>query len=480
MYKRNKKAIANRLTSTLLCLIGVYYSIPSRNVQAMGSSNDHCLQSSENTNLITEHSLGLKISRIPVGISEDTTHPSNYRNIFWSPDGSFFARKLFIRPEQKISIFQILDTERHNIIIQFEIEGRIEEVAWSPDSQYLAFSVSIPDSRETRLQLLDLTTKQNQQVVLEKSIETISPGFGIKWSPDSQHFVVLDEFQYSRRGGNSLQLISLQNSFARGSIIHNDTSVDGTVFTLAWSPDSQNIVVSYAGGRVVITNIARLNMESDVALPVESDADYIYWTQNKTLILVSTTGIIVFDITNNEVTNLPLDLDIEAVLSRDQRYLVVRAYDSSAFAFNRSSATTKIFNLETNELTFETPYGLSLADLPWFRMVWSPDNQYLAINDVDCGLYVYAVATGTLMFHNSFVEPNHSGPSAGFDWSPDGRYLAMSEEDGNFRIIDIAAQREVALIEHGLAAYYVLWSPDGQRILMLDEYGELQMIELEK
>ncbi|MEM8641465.1 MAG: hypothetical protein AAGG51_22010 [Cyanobacteria bacterium P01_G01_bin.54] len=475
MHKKNEKSITNRLVSISLCLISIQYLATIQNAQAMVSVNEYCSQPSEDLDFKIKHSLDLKVSPIPVGISEDTTHYINHQSINWSPDGRFFARKRFIKPERKTSIVQVFNSETDSIIIQFEVEGRVEDMSWSPDSQYLAFPVIILGKSETRVQLLNLETQASQTVELEKKVESISRNFGIKWSPDSRNFAIVDGFEYSRKRGNLLQFISLQSSSARGRVVYDDRSY---IDALAWHPNSQSLAISY-GRKIEITELSGSTIENSVELTLSGNANSLYWLQDQKLVLVGIEGIFLVDLTSKAVTHLALDLDLDAILSHNKRYLAVRVYDDPALASLPEDAVTRVFDLETQESVFETPYGLPDGGKPWLRIVWSPDDQYLTINDAFCGLYVYAVATGELMFHTSLVEPDRFGLAFGFDWSPDSRYLAMSGESGNLRIIDIEDQREVASIEHGSEAQFVFWNPDGRRILMEDGSGEF-MIELEE
>ncbi|MEM8641464.1 MAG: WD40 repeat domain-containing protein [Cyanobacteria bacterium P01_G01_bin.54] len=472
-----KNCITHRLLAVSLCLIGIYYSIPPQNAQAMISRNEHCLQPSEDFKFKIKHSLDLDISPIPVGISEDTAHYLNRPSIAWSPDGRLFARKRLIEPEQNTSILQIFDSGTGDVVIQVKVEGRAKEMAWSPDGQYLAFSILLLDKNETKVQLINLETQASQTVELEKKVESISRKFGIMWSSDSLHFTIVGNFEYSRRSGHSLHIISLQGPSARGRVIYESNSSLGIISALAWHPNGQSLAISY-GRKIAVANMAELDAESHLELTVADDPAHVYWLQDQMLISVSIEGIFLLDVTSKEVTHIALDLDLDAILSHNKQYLAVRVYDDPDVAHSPVSAITRVFDLEKKESIFETPYGLFDGGKPWFRIVWSPDDQYLALNDAFCGLYVYAVATGELMFHTSLVEPDRFGLAFGFDWSPDSRYLAMSGESGNFRIIDIENQREVALIEHGSEAQFVFWNPNGRRILMEDGSGEF-MIELE-
>ncbi|MEM8638356.1 MAG: hypothetical protein AAGG51_06065 [Cyanobacteria bacterium P01_G01_bin.54] len=476
MFTNNRNSIASRLLAASLCFISLSYSIPSQNVQAMGSSYEKCSQPPGNINFIAEHSLGLNVSKIPVNISRDTTHYVSHINIAWSPDGRFFARKLFIKPERKTSLLQIFDAGTGNIIIQRELEGQIDEMFWSPDSQSLAFPVF--GNGETRVQLLNLITQEDQFVELEKRIELISQYPGIEWSPDSQHFAIVGEFQNSHQSENSVQIISIRGSSPSGKVIYEG----GGVGDLAWSPNSSELAIAHLVGFNYVVSIFSLREQNRLEIPNSVGIDSVEWFGNNKLLIVGSREIGLIDFTNNnEFINTPPDLGFIIALSNKRQYFAVRTYDQDEI-YDYLGTTTRIFDLETNEFVFETPQGRFRGDQYWSQIMWSPDDKYLAINDAECGLSVYATVTGDLVFHTSMVEHNISGRPLimfGLSWSPDSRYLAMSGEDGDFRIINLETQREVARIEHGSTAYFVLWSPDGQKILMSGEYGEF-IIELER
>ncbi|MEM8640362.1 MAG: WD40 repeat domain-containing protein [Cyanobacteria bacterium P01_G01_bin.54] len=466
----------NRLLPLLICFSGYHNLLPYQDVQAMAYSGNACLQSSRNVDLATERNLmPVDISKIPTNITEETIHPLNYTNVAWSPDGVFFTRKLFVLPEEKHSILQIFDTRTRNIVAQYEVEGVIEEMVWSPNGYYLA-TFSIFNGEEGRLQLLEIETEKNSLIELKKNATFIPTRPGLIWSPDSQHLMILGGSSDPRKSENFLQVISPHSPSPRSKVIY-----DGDIIgAFSWSLDGQALAIAQVSGVVSIFDISELDIEESLEFAASDEVTHISWLHGTKVIVVSLGGISLIDLVTNQITLIPSDLETNMALSSDKRYLATKVYNGSG---NPGNAETKVFDLETNEVVFETPNGLFLNNKPWLpQMEWSLDNKHLAINDAKCGLYVYDVTSGNMVFHTSMVEHGISGRpliAFGLDWSPDGRYLAMSGEDGNFRIIDIEAQREVVLVEHGVAAYDVLWSPNGQQILMSDTQGDLYMIELE-
>jgi WD40 repeat protein/serine/threonine protein kinase len=94
-------------------------------------------------------------------------------------------------------------------------------------------------------------------------------------------------------------------------------------------------------------------------------------------------------------------------------------------------------------------------------LAWSPDSKTVAWATRE------KVELRQVFGRNAkdLVAPGHLAGASFLALSPDGKLLAVNHDDGTVRLWDVAAAKQVRVLEgHGWRVHTIAWSPDGQRL----------------
>lgn len=445
-----------------------FYLPQTSSAKPMTTSTETCEYTQEIDRLTVEHNTMMEITEVSAFRS----------NLTWSPDGKYLAAEDSSWGNNPYRI-EIFDPRANQVILQTEVQSqeilipqRQEAfMAWSPDSRYLAV---VPKSNGSPIKIFDIVRKE---IKTREQNPDISIGGKIKWSPDSRYFAFVDTSAGSLERQGNVQVISLAVSEPPLLIKY-----DAQVYDIAWSPDGNAIATTGLEGFVIVTTVSGANLQTTLEIsPTQSnEAGIIYWLHDDRIITVSFFNLLIAHRLTGEIIEKPLNSSPPYLLSPNQKYLTLRTVISCRDTAEIDPNTTQVINLETDEVMLETPYGSTNADEIQHRIAWSPNNQYLAINDNPLGMYVYSIHDGNLVFSGRMLGDPSGLPFevTAFGWSPDGQYIALAGQDNNLRIIEVATRREVGLIQLNARVWPILWSPDGRRIAVIDD--KLRMIELEE
>ncbi|MEP6988605.1 MAG: hypothetical protein ABI970_23585, partial [Chloroflexota bacterium] len=250
----------------------------------------------------------------------------------WSPDGQQIAYLTLNDTLFHVYVMDALGKNKRQLPLEFTTLD--SGYVWSPDSQYILFSVSVKGIPQS----LILKVASGQLYPLPQAI-----GLGI-WSPDSQSII----YQASTENGTSHAYAmnihwladALTRTFQELDMFHDQPTYD----QLAWSPDGQAIA----------------------------------FTQEDQ---VGNTKIVVASLRCGNLTDRCIDkytVAAKGILLRAP----IWSPDNQYIAFVSNTITVATVNLTTGERrTFYTPDILpNLKD-------WSPDGRYIAYLSSQSGIF---------------------------------------------------------------------------------------------
>ncbi len=140
----------------------------------------------------------------------------------WAPNSQWLA----INKGDQIEIFDVLSQE--SIVTH---EKTVETLAWSPDSQHVAFVEKIDDNY--KLFVLDISN-----LSLHFFVETPKIIHHLAWSPDSE-MLAMSAFAYDRNRTKTLGVVNISSQSYQEIWIDSDSRRH----LLGWSPDSQWLLI---------------------------------------------------------------------------------------------------------------------------------------------------------------------------------------------------------------------------------------------
>jgi eukaryotic-like serine/threonine-protein kinase len=287
--------------------------------------------------------------------------------------------------------------------------GVIRAVAWSPDGQNIASA-----SDDATARVWNAATGRRIFSYLNHDSEVLA----VAWSPDGQHIAsggwdhtvqVWDAVHNASGIASMLRWLKSLASFVVGIGGFIYRSHTGQVYTVAWSPDGQDI--ASAG----------------------NDHTVQVW-QALTGRNITTYG---------GHTNLVWSL----AWSPDGKHIASGGSDHSL----------RIWNVHTGRKVFINRDHSNVV----LAVAWSPDGKHIVAGNSDARVRVWEVSSGShlLTYHG------HVDAVQAVAWSPDGRHIASGSCDTAVHVWQALTGQD-AFTYHGHAdvVYSVAWSPDGQRL----------------
>ena len=331
---------------------------------------------------------GTPVAAIPAGQTIYTYHNSQstyVSGVAWSPDGTRIAS---VSADGILEVWDAFSGQRVFKWID-PYQNSILTVAWSPDGTYIA--VGGTDSQQAVVPILIANTGR---------------------------LASIDHIGLNAPQASQAHIGALRATSAGGP---------GTVYSLAWSPDSLKLAAGVGDGTVQVFDT---KMNADV-------------------LTIDTSG------------EAPSDGNASASS-------VAWSPDGNYIAYGLGSQL-RLWNLVTGQLQVHTP---NLSN-DWVTSVaWSSDSRYLAIglaqkNVGNVAAEIWNPSTGQdTIYRNRFVR----------QWSPDGTYIAGADTGLDVQVWD-STNSNVLLTypEKAVRVSCVAWSPDGNFIASCDDAGNINV-----
>jgi Tol biopolymer transport system component/DNA-binding winged helix-turn-helix (wHTH) protein len=379
-----------------------------------------------------------------------TRHPSEKLSIAWSPDGRVIAISR-VSKEGASGIFLVPPTggPERKIYSRSSTYWYGNELSWSSDGKYLAFSDHPETSyQSTMLYLLSMSTLKVIPVAKDCK-NAVLPSFSPKG--ELLAWVCLDKW-----GTESLRLLDLGDG-STTELLKEHEMIGG----IAWSRDGDNILYSspLVGGslwEIVLTHperAQRLPIGRDVSdVAVSSSSHRLVYLQSST-----NTNIWQLDLQGSPPQAHKLIASSaeqeSATISPDGRRI--------AFESDRSGAMEIwVCDGDGSNVLKLTSFGVIATGTPR----WSPDGGLIAFDSRfggESNLYTVDPAGGVPTKLNIDVSDN-SEPS----WSPDGKwmYFMQGDDTGEPSVWKVPSQGGHAVQLASTPAATALASPDGQYV----------------
>ncbi len=311
-------------------------------------------------------------------------------HLSWSPSGEYLAFGGGFSGVNDLVIYRFdRADERLRQIISVAPEGDtgviVQAVAWSPSSKYLAIGlIQVTTAVNTLFVYRFNSVAQTLTQVVATSPDNALPGNGtvnsVAWSPDGQYLAVGGNFN----GDTTFALFIYQFNESKETLTQVDSQdPDGagagsTVVTLNWSPDGKYLVVAgsfqgFTGNCLMLYRFSRTT---------------------KTLTLV--------DSINPDGGDL-LDTVRDSDWSSDGNYLVIggtiNGNTNNDVLVYKLSRTTETLT----QVAATNPGGTGTSDLI-LATQWSPDGNYLAVG----GLLDTVISANSLIIYTGIQFPRNN------------------------------------------------------------------------
>jgi WD40 repeat protein len=313
----------------------------------------------------------------------------------------------------------------HRIIIphSFPGGGSIEDLAWSPDSRFLASA--------SRSGVILWRASTGEELTQWGRIGYVG---SIAWSPTGENLAVGTVVYRRPASVGRVGMVRLWQ-FPNGSPLVETVkkkamcNAHDPVSAVCWSPDGTRLAVPLSGGKVSVVNILdgreRFQYQTAHILSIRD----IAWSPNGTW-LASFGAEFIRDPNHERQIPYPVSL------------------------YNLSDGSTTKIDQGTSYLT-----GLS----------WSPDSTRLMIIGSET-IKLWHVASGHLV--DPYMAQVGGGRAA---WSPDGQSIAIASGGRTIHICETDTGRTLSVLQaNGEIGCYVnclKWSPDGQSLAVGDSEG---------
>lgn len=326
-----------------------------------------------------------------------TDHPDNIHRLAWTPDGRWLASA----SADQIRVWDAASGKNlHTFLMAAD---RINTVAWAPDSRRLAVIVG------TRLEIWDGGAGTP---ILSRSVEPPREVSGVAWSPDGAHVATSADWP-----GSLVKIYEATTGKEQASLAGHD----GTIYCLAWNPQSHWLASASADQTVKVWDV-EARREWKTLAPQNGWVTRVTWAP-------------------------------------DGRYLALATAGSTVQVWDAATGTKL--------RTFRGHLG------PVSDVAWSPDGKHLA-----------SAGGQVVRMWDPHTDPEvrhlrgHGAIVRAVAWSPDGRQLASAASDRRILFWDPTTRTQVrALQGHAAELRALAWGlPD--RLASVDTSGQVIVWDL--
>ncbi|GHO59850.1 serine/threonine-protein kinase [Ktedonobacter robiniae] len=195
-------------------------------------------------------------------------HIEGVVSVAWSPKGSHLISG------GDDNTVRLWEAATGNTLWSQDVQGRVTDVAWSPDSRYIA-SGAMEDSNSVRI--WDVTTI-HQPTQYRQSGDLFSWGRRpVAWSSDSQQMAV---------AAQNPAVWNIQSSETPTRYVNSNWLTLGDVNALAWSADNKRIATAETNGYVRIWRLDGDKQHAAYTLQGANEQLSISWSAKSNLIVI--------------------------------------------------------------------------------------------------------------------------------------------------------------------------------------------------
>jgi WD40 repeat protein/transcriptional regulator with XRE-family HTH domain len=333
-------------------------------------------------------------------------------------------------------------------ILSLTVPSRVQQIAYSPDGQYLA---SAEDDGSARLWAL-ASGQEVHRLAHGGAVQAVA------WSPDGRYVATGSDDRTGR-------IWDVHDGREVARLVHDDR-----VYALAFSPDGGLLATASTDGsarvwewatNTVLAHMAHAGPAQTRYSPdggsqfAEATTQSIAFSHNGQYVVTARSAdhtARVWEATSGrEVARLQHDnVVLAATFSSDGQHIATGSADGTARVWAMPSGQ------EVTDARMAIEWGA-----PVFTVAFSPDGQYLAAGGYGSITRIEEVASGTeiaSLWNDDTVQE--------IEFSPDGRYLATSSNDRTARVWLVSSGQEVTRMpmETTGTVYDVEFSPDGRSL----------------
>ncbi|MBN8459772.1 MAG: serine/threonine protein kinase [Verrucomicrobia bacterium] len=349
--------------------------------------------------------------------------------VCWSPSGD----RLFAFGQQAAGSAWAAPDFHEKWSLPTQDFGEIASSACSPDGKVIATGES-----DGAIHLRDPDTGLRTNSFWDH----LDTGLSVGWSPDGRTIAA------SSRGNGRIVVRDWRGG---GKKIRELLGHTGSVYALAWSPDSSRLASAGADGTVRIWGLSARRNRVARSMYYESTAVFLRWSPDGRRLAIGGPRI--------EAWFFDFDLDGAPVALENGYHAWTRCGDWRPDGKRLVSCGTngiRMWDPATRQLLWDQKsYGED-----FHSTAWKPDGSVIAATGLTGRLILLNPADGSIHRSIPLAEGNHRTLA----WSPDGGLLALGSgrevhfHDGNLRRI-----RSVA--GHADEVVSLAWSPDSTRLV---------------
>lgn len=343
------------------------------------------------------------------------------------------------------------------------VRHKADQVAWSPDGQYLAVLITVSTAQASASDTLEVWNAHSGQMLWNNAAPNQGGNFyNIKWSPDSQRLAL----ELDSSAASSILVMNPQG----GQTIWKYTS-HARPYALAWSPNGKRLAADF-GSQVSLVGVglgifdalsgkslafnAKLGQQSSIAWSPDSTSIATFDTTN------SNDSLILWNFSANRITPI--------AIGAIGRGIIAWSPDGKRLAFATGLPDTQIVDLATRKTlcTFQPVTQL-------FSLSWSADSQRL-ISVIRGTLAQSWSATDCTSLFNTEGQSDAGGNPLDMRWAPDNQHLAIVYLDNSVHVLDTTNKATVLIFTgHTQPVNSLGWSPDSTLVASASSDGTVRI-----